>query len=47
MSVLERDAIDAVGIEGDTGKVILTISDHLDWTETSTHLEILGLAPVL
>lgn len=38
MSIEQTDVIDAIGIELSSGKVILTISDHLDWEEEQYHL---------
>ena len=37
MSVDHSDGIDAIGIERTTGNVILTIADHLDWTDADAH----------
>jgi hypothetical protein len=37
MSVEQADVVDAVGLEVETGKVILTISDHLDWSNEEDH----------
>lgn len=31
MSIDNPDVIDAIGIDQETGEVILTISDHLEW----------------
>ena len=39
MSVCETRVIDAVGIEKQSGKVILTVSDHLEWNDD--HLPVL------
>ncbi|MFK0300110.1 DUF6572 domain-containing protein [Brevundimonas sp. NPDC090276] len=39
MTVENETQIDAMGIEPATGNVVLMISDHLDWSETPTHLE--------
>lgn len=41
MSIEERNTIDAIGIEGATGKVILTISDHMSWDDEYAHLLLL------
>ncbi len=41
MSVEQINVIDAIGVETESGKVVLTISDHLDWTDGETHLQIL------
>ena len=38
MSVLDENVVDAVGIETSSGKVILTIADHLDWHDEGEHL---------
>ncbi len=34
MSIDNPDVIDAIGIDRETGEVILTISDHLEWEES-------------
>jgi hypothetical protein len=39
MTVENETQIDAMGIETNTGKVVLTISDHLDWSHPSAHLQ--------
>ncbi len=42
MSIDQTDLVDFVGIERDTGKVVLTITDHLDWaTRPEQHLQLL------
>lgn len=41
MSVEDADTIDFVGIERGTGTVVLTISDHLDWSNDDVHVAIL------
>jgi hypothetical protein len=38
MSIEEENVIDAIGIETCSNKVVLTISDHLDWSDVSDHL---------
>ncbi len=38
MSIEQSDRVDAVGVDASSGKVILTISDHLDWSDESSHL---------
>ncbi len=38
MSVENTAVVDAIGVEQDSGKVILTISDHLDWSDEREHL---------
>lgn len=38
MSIEQVDTVDAIGKDIATGKVVLTISDHLDWTEEGAHL---------
>jgi len=41
VSVEQSDTIDIVGIQRETGHVVLTISDHLDWADTVAHQTIL------
>ena len=41
MAVDQRDIIDIISIDEQRGGVVLTISDHLDWSNTSAHQEIL------
>jgi len=38
MSVEQADTIDFIGVDKATGKVVLTISDHLDWKDPHFHL---------
>jgi hypothetical protein len=38
MSVENTDTIDFIGTDNLSGKIILTISDHLDWTNGENHL---------
>lgn len=33
--------MDAIGVEASSGKVVLTISDHLDWGDETRHLTLL------
>jgi hypothetical protein len=37
VSVEQFDVVDVVSIDKKTGYVILTISDHLDWSDTVRH----------
>jgi hypothetical protein len=37
VSVEQFDVVDVVSIDKKTGHVILTISDHLDWSDTVRH----------
>ncbi len=39
MSITEQNQIDSIGIEKDS--VILTISDHLEWSDIQEHLQML------
>ena len=39
MSVCDTKVVDAIGVEDASGKVILTVSDHLEWNEG--HLPLL------
>ena len=41
MSVEESGVIDIISIDGQTGHAILTISDHLDWSDSIHHQTIL------
>src|SRR5258705_13369431 len=42
MSIDQTNIVDAIGIDDATGKVILTISDHLEWTgRDNDHLLLL------
>lgn len=42
MSIEQTDAIDFVSIDDESGNVLLTISDHLDWNEDEgRHLVLL------
>ena len=38
MSVLDEDVVGAIGVETTSGKVILTVADHLDWADEKGHL---------
>jgi hypothetical protein len=37
MSIEQLDVVDVVSIDKQTGHVILTISDHLDWSDNIAH----------
>lgn len=37
MSIEQVDVVDVISIDKKTGHVILTISDHLDWSNTVAH----------
>ena len=37
MSIEQTDVVDLVGTDRTTGHVTLTISDHLDWSDSVTH----------
>jgi hypothetical protein len=41
MPVDDVTTIDALGIEPDTGTVVLTIADHLDWSRMKEHFDVL------
>lgn len=41
MSIQDVDKIDFIGTDKQTGGIVLTISDHLDWEEVNEHLFIL------
>jgi hypothetical protein len=38
MSIEEANVVDFIGTENVTGKVVLTVSDHLDWSDIGMHL---------
>ena len=38
MSINDSDRIDIIGVDAATGEVILTIADHLDWSDEYAHL---------
>jgi hypothetical protein len=37
MSIEQLDVVDVISIDKETGHVVLTISDHLDWSDTIAH----------
>ncbi len=41
MTIENDKTIDAIGVERSSGMVILTITDHLDWSNVSYHTECL------
>lgn len=41
MSVDDATKIDGLGLERETGFVVLTIADHLDWSRTKEHFDVL------
>lgn len=41
MSVEDRDVVDILSIDKQTGDVVLTVSDHLDWYDSLAHQETL------
>jgi transposase len=41
VSVEQTDVVDILGIDRETGHVVLTISDHLDWSDSIGHQTIL------
>ena len=41
MSIEQTDRVDAIGVEDSSGKVILSIADHLDWRDEHAHLLVL------
>lgn len=40
MSVEQTDVVDAIGIDDDSGEVVLTISDHLEWSSDEHLLQL-------
>jgi hypothetical protein len=41
VSVEQTDVVDIPGIDRETGHVVLTVSDHLDWSDSVGHQTIL------
>jgi hypothetical protein len=41
MSVENLDEVDVVSVDTKSGHVVLTISDHLDWSDTFNHQAVL------
>jgi hypothetical protein len=41
MSIEQTDVVDILGIDRKTGHVVLTVSDHLDWSDSLGHQAIL------
>ena len=41
MSVEQTDVVDIISFDRETGQVVLTISDHLDWSDSVGHQAIL------
>lgn len=41
MSIEQLDVVDIISTDRETGHVILTISDHLDWSDSVQHQTIL------
>lgn len=37
MSIEQHDSVDYIGVERSSGKLVLTVSDHLDWVDSATH----------
>lgn len=38
MTIEEYERIDIIGVDAETGDVILTIADHVDWSDEYGHL---------
>ena len=41
MSIEDTEVVDAIGVESLSGKLVMTIADHLDWTDERAHLRAL------
>lgn len=41
MSIEQTNKVDSIGIDKITGECVLTISDHLDWTNNTDHYLLL------
>jgi hypothetical protein len=38
MSIDDTEVVDAIGVDSLTGKLVMTIADHLDWEDEKTHI---------
>lgn|SRR5690606_18319034 len=38
MSIEDIEVVDAIGVESLSGKLVMTIADHLDWSDERAHL---------
>lgn len=41
MSIEQTDKVDIISIDGDTGSVVLTVNDPLDWSDPIVHQVLL------
>ena len=41
MTIEQTEKVDLISVDPRTDEVVMTISDHLDWTEKGTHLLLL------
>ncbi len=41
MSVEQTDVVDIVSVDKRSGHVVLTVSDHLDWSDSLAHQRVL------
>src|SRR5713226_6109427 len=41
MSIEQSDVVDIIGIDRMTGQVVLTISDHVEWSDSTAHQMLL------
>src|SRR4051812_35057301 len=41
MAIERTDVVDAIGVDRDTGAVVLTLVDGLDWEDEVKHLDVL------
>jgi len=41
MTIEQTKVVDAIGVEIQTGRVVLTIADHLPWSDEAGHLALL------
>lgn len=41
MTIEQINEVDAIGIDNDSGRAVLTLVDHLDWSKLNDHLLLL------
>jgi hypothetical protein len=41
MAIDNPNVVDAMGIDKETGRVVLSVSDHLEWTRSDEHFTLL------
>jgi hypothetical protein len=41
VSIEQTEVVDAISVDPETGEVVLTIADHLDWQDVAGHVYLL------